>query len=194
MWSDYDIKRGLEYNDIKIEPFDPASIQPASVDLRLGTVFFWFKDEGRHGSIIDPRKSVSNLMTKFDCKSNHEYIVLESGQFMLGSTKERITLANNVVSRIEGKSSLGRLGLTVHSTAGFIDPGNKDLSLTLELFNQSPLPIRLYPGMWICQLSFQWTDNPCDVPYGEKRNSRYYGDHEPVPSRINENLGLKVKS
>lgn len=187
MWSDRDIKLGLERGKIKIDPFDESQIQPASVDLRLGNVFYWFKENV--GAYIDPRKSVTDLMQRYEVKESG-FLLLNSGCFMLGSTKERITLGNNVVSRIEGKSSLGRLGLTVHSTAGFIDPGNTDLSLTLELFNQSPLPIKLYVGMWICQLSFQYTDSPCIVPYGPKRNSRYYGDHEPVPSKISVNSGV----
>jgi dCTP deaminase len=138
-------------------------------------------------TIIDPRQSVAPLMQRFEC----EEVIIYPGQFILGSTIERVTLSSHVVSRIEGKSSLGRLGLTVHSTAGFIDPGNTDLSVTLELFNQSPHPIRLYKGMWICQLSFQWTDSPCDVSYGVQRKSRYYGDHEPVPSKIELNSGVE---
>lgn len=179
MWSDNDIKRALNDGHIKIDPFEEKSVQPASVDFRLGDVFYEYEETNTH-RVIDPRKDNSWLMNRL-CGDE---INLGPGQFMLGSTIERVTLSNSVVSRIEGKSSLGRLGLTVHSTAGFIDPGNTDLSITLELFNQSPFPIRLYKGMYICQLSFQWTDSPCAVPYGPLRNSRYFGDHEPVPSKI----------
>jgi dCTP deaminase len=187
MWSDNDIRRELKNGSITIEPFDEQSVQPASVDFRLGGIFYEFNPYHEKNVVIDTRKNNLHLMRRFESTE----IEIMPGKFILGSTIERISLSNNVVSRIEGKSSLGRLGLTVHSTAGFIDPGNQDLSITLELFNQSPHPIRLYKGMWICQLSFQWTDSPCLIPYGVKRGSRYFGDHEPVPSKVELNHGVE---
>lgn len=190
MWSDHDIKHGLAMGHIKIDPLDEKAIQPASVDFRLGNIFYKFKMSLPELSVIDPREGCAHLMTRYE---SAEQTLIYPGQFLLGSTIERVSLSNHVVSRIEGKSSLGRLGLTVHSTAGFIDPGNTDLSLTLELFNQSPYPIVLYVGMWICQLSFQWTDSPCDIPYGPHRGSRYFGDHEPVPSKVELNHGIESK-
>jgi dCTP deaminase len=187
IWSDQDIIGGLTRGQIKIEGMEHGAIQPASVDVRLGAVFFKFKftDDDYLDHVIDVRQPVANMMERV---VHEEYIDLPPHGFMIGMTMERVSLSDRVVARVEGKSSLGRIGLTVHSTAGFIDPGNQDLNITLELFNQTHLPIRLYPGMWIAQLAFQDTKSPCAIPYGPKRGSRYYGDHEPVPSKVAEKL------
>jgi dCTP deaminase len=182
IWSDVDIERELTSGiRARIKPFDKANIQPASIDLRLGNVFWGYDVTwGAYARkpIIDVRKPTKDLMYRFE----REETLLYPQCFLLGSTKERISLGNDVIARIEGKSSLGRIGLTIHSTAGFIDPGNTDLSLTVELFNQGPYPILLRAGMFICQVAFQDTKTPCAIPYGPARKSRYFGDHEPVPS------------
>ena len=194
IWSDYDIKRSIEKQDITIEPYDPHLVQPASYDLRLGNIF-WIFDESLNNlnnlkvefPHIDPRKDIKELMLRREVVNGAFYLFPQ--KFALGMTMEKLSLSDKVVARIEGKSSIGRMGLTVHSTAGFIDPGNQDLNITLELFNQSPLPIKLYPGMKICQLAFQYLLTPCDVPYGHpSRKSRYFANNEPVPSKVNENL------
>lgn len=196
IWSDRDLLRELRSGErAKIEPFDEKAVQPASIDLRLGNVFWLYKERPTSRFVLDPEdlpvidvtQSAKDLMFRV---VKVQSIVLNPQNFILGSTQERVSLGNDVVARIEGKSSLGRLGLTIHSTAGFIDPGNQNLSLTLELFNMSPLPIRLHVGMWICQLAFQDLRTPCEVPYGPARNSRYFGDAEPVPSLVNHNVGF----
>lgn len=191
IWSDTDIIAGINKGDISISPFDSAALQPASVDLRLGSIFYRFVETSLVGSPldIDPKRETSRIMDRvFVCPQHDEYLLLPSQGFILGATVEKVSLGNNVVGRIEGKSSLARLGLSVHSTGGFIDPGNRDLNITLEICNHSPLPIRLYPGMWIAQIAFQYTLSECTNPYGPHRGSRYYADSEPVPSRIAEKL------
>lgn len=186
IWSDFDIKKGLKEGSIKIDPWEEQALQPASVDLRLGEVFYRFRDHLPH-PILDTKESVRDHMIRFEEK--YSLVVLPQ-QFLLGSTKEKISLDDKTVARIEGKSSLARMGITVHSTGGFIDPGNKDLCITLEIVNHSPLPIRLHTGMWIAQVAFESLVTPCERPYGPERGSRYYADSEPVPSRVNEDLGL----
>lgn len=182
IWSDTDILDNLDTGSIRIEPFDLNALQPASVDLRLGNVFWKFKEREIGFRAIDPRKDVKSLMTRWEA----EQVMLPPQGFILGSTVEKISLGNNVVGRIEGKSSLARIGLSVHSTGGFIDPGNQDLNITLEIANHSPLPIVLYANMWIAQIAFQNTLSVCDNPYGPHRGSRYYADSEPVPSKVSE--------
>jgi dCTP deaminase len=191
IWSDVDIKRGLAEGEIFIDPSDEKAIQPASVDVRLGNCFFRFCCLSPIGSercdqLIDPRKDVLRLMEKF----YGPVIILLPGEFLLGVTVERVRLTNTVVARVEGKSSLGRLGLSIHSTAGFIDPGF-DGYITLEITNHSSLPIRLYAGMWIAQIAFEDLKTPCSRPYGKERGSRYWDSTlpEPVVSRVEKNLG-----
>jgi dCTP deaminase len=193
IWSDRDINREVnKLGRVKVEPFDELGIQPASLDLRLGNAFWRFKRQGWLSKligtvdIIEVGKPVKPLMERFEA----DHTVLGPQEFLLGVTQERVSLGNDVIARVEGKSSLGRIGLSVHCTAGFIDPGNQDLAITMELFNQSPLPIRLSAGMWICQLAFQDTKNPCVVPYGPGRGSRYFGDKSAEPSRIAEKSGV----
>jgi dCTP deaminase len=201
IWSDTDIIAGINKRDIAISPFDSAAVQPASVDLRLGRVFYEFSGkllwlcENGNQVYIDPKLPVDGMMNRVTAmpdlgEQSEEYVIIPSQGFLLGATVEKISLGNNVVGHIEGKSSLARLGLSVHSTGGFIDPGNRDLNITLEICNHSPLPIRLYPGMWIAQIAFEYTLSECTRPYGPERGSRYYADGDPVPSRINENLGV----
>lgn len=188
IYSDHDIKRAVRDDDIRIEPFDPAAVQPASVDVRLGRVFWRFRKRGLKPvcPVIDPTEDVKRLMFRQDAPE----LEIQSHELVLGVTLEKVTLCDFVVARVEGKSSLGRLGLSVHVTAGFIDPGFSG-HVTLEMYNCAPFPIRLRAGMWIGQLAFTETKTACDVPYGKERGSRYTDQDacEPVPSRVHVNLG-----
>jgi dCTP deaminase len=183
IWSDVDIQKALQCRDIIVEGHERRAIQPASLDIRLGSAFSWFRKRKWYetNGVIDPTLPVAPLMQT----SEQLGITLEPCSFMLGVSKEKVTLGNNVVARVEGKSSLGRIGLTVHATAGYIDPGFSGY-ITLELFNQSPYSIELVAGMWIAQLSFQYTQTP-----GKAYKGRYTDQTKaiPVPSRIDHNIG-----
>ena len=190
IWSDRDIVRHMEAGDMGIDPWDFNSLQPASVDLRLGCEFWRYKSVPPYpyfDSISILHKHI-DFLESFTVENGE--LLIHPGEFLLGATKEKISLADNVVGRIEGKSSLARLGLTVHQTGGFIDPGNKDLRITLEMVNHSPVAIKLYTGMYISQIAFENTVSPCERPYGPERGSRYYADGGPRPSRIGEKLGI----
>lgn len=183
--SDGTIRKLLADLRIAIEPLDENLIQPASVDVRLGDTFLVFR---RHtNSDIDPWQANDALMEPVLVPEGDPFI-LHPGEFVLGTTFERLTLPNDVVARIEGKSSLGRLGLLIHATAGFIDPGWTNGQITLELSNVAPLPIRLWPGMKIAQLSFIQMDAPAERPYGHPSlGSKYQGQSGPVASRYRDN-------
>jgi dCTP deaminase len=184
--SDGTIRALLAAGQIVIDPMDESQIQPASVDVRLGDTFLVFR---RHtASDIDPWKTPLDLMERLQVAEGEPFI-LHPGEFVLGTTLERLTLPDHIVARIEGKSSLGRLGLLIHATAGFVDPGWKDGQITLELSNVAPLPIRLWPGMKIAQFSFMRMDAPAERPYGHPAlGSKYQGQSGPVASRYQENL------
>jgi dCTP deaminase len=163
-----------------IEPFDPEMIQPSSIDVRLDRFFRVF--ESHRSTHIDPAHEDEELTRLVDQPIDRSFI-LHPGEFVLGSTLERITLPVDLAGRLEGKSSLGRLGLAVHSTAGFIDPGFSG-HVTLELSNLAPLPIKLWPGMKIGQLCLMQMSSPAKYPYGHSRNkSRYQGQRGPTASR-----------
>jgi dCTP deaminase len=163
-----------------IEPFDPEMIQPSSVDVRLDRFFRAF--ESHRSTHIDPAQEDEDLTRLVDQPLDRPF-VLHPGEFVLGSTLEKITLPVDLAGRLEGKSSLGRLGLVVHSTAGFIDPGFSG-HVTLELSNMAPLPIKLWPGMKIGQLCLMQMSSPVKYPYGHSRNkSRYQGQRGPTASR-----------
>ena len=182
--SDNSIKRELESKRIIINPLDYNDIQPASVDLHLSKDLRVFT---RGLSRIDVRSDLKHLTKAEEIHENAPFL-LHSGAFILGSTVEWVEIADDLVARIEGKSSLGRLGLLVHSTAGYVDPGWKG-DLTLELFNCSPLPITLYRGMPIGQISFLNLSTKADRPYGSKSlRSKYQGQTGPTASRINEDF------
>jgi dCTP deaminase len=183
--SDGTIRRLLAERRIVIDPLEEIHIQPASVDVRLGDAFLTFR---RHTtSDIDPWQTNDNLMERVTVPEGEPFI-LHPGEFVLGTTLERLTLADDVVARIEGKSSLGRLGLLIHATAGFIDPGWTNGQITLELSNVAPLPIRLWPTMKIAQLSFARMDAPAERPYGHPAlGSKYQGQSGPVASRYRDN-------
>ena len=178
--SDRDIKAEISAGRVKVEPFDGAMIQPSSVDVRLDRFFRVF--ENHKYSVIDPSIEQPDLTREVAVEANEEFI-LHPGEFVLASTYEIITLPDDIAGRLEGKSSLGRLGLLTHSTAGFIDPGFSG-HITLELSNVANLPVKLFPGMKIGQLCLIKLSSPADHPYGsEKYGSRYQGQRGPTASR-----------
>ncbi|HEU4656921.1 MAG TPA: dCTP deaminase [Capillimicrobium sp.] len=178
--SDGTIRRLVDEGRIRIEPWDPGMVQPASVDVRLGNSFRVFHNH--RTSAIDLREPPTNL-TEHVTVADGQSFVIHPGEFVLGVTEERVTIPDDVVARIEGKSSLGRLGLIVHATAGFVDPGFEG-TLTLEITNLTRVPIKLYPGLPIAQLSFMELDEPALLPYGHPElGSHYHGQVEATESR-----------
>ena len=178
--SDRDIKVELDAGRIGLEPLDPAMIQPSSIDVRLDRLFRLF--DNHKYAYIDPAEDQPELTHLIETKPDEPFI-LHPGEFVLGATYEQVTLPDNVAARLEGKSSLGRLGLLTHSTAGFIDPGFSG-HVTLELSNVATLPIKLWPGMKIGQLCFFQLSSPAETPYGSSAyGSRYQGQRGPTASR-----------
>jgi dCTP deaminase len=183
--SDRSIKEALARGRIAVEPFDAALIQPSSLDIRVDSRFRVFA--GHRYPFIDPREPQADLTAEIIAEAGQPFI-LHPGEFVLGSTLERVRLGNDVVARLEGKSSLGRLGLLIHSTAGFVDPGFEG-HLTLELSNVARLPIAIYPGMPIGQLSFYELTTAAEFPYGSAQvHSKYQGQRGPTPSRFHEDF------
>lgn len=181
--SDRSIKEAIKNGRIVIKPFFPECVQPSSIDVHLDSKFLLF-NRAKHG-VIDVRQKQDELMTPVEIKGGEPFI-LHPGEFVLGSTLEWVKVPNDIAGRIEGKSSLGRLGLLIHSTAGYVDPGWEG-NLTLELSNVSPLPIALYFKMKIGQISFIQMTTPVDKPYGSKElGSHYQGQKVPVASRFYE--------
>ena len=182
--SDRTIRRLLDEGRIEIEPYDESLLQPSSVDVRVDRYFRVFHN-ARY-PFIDVREPQEDLTELVEVDT--EPFILHPGEFVLGSTLERIRLPDDLVARLEGKSSLGRLGLLIHSTAGFIDPG-WDGHVTLELSNVANLPITIYHGMKIGQLSFVQLSEPADSPYGSGGlGSKYQGQKGPTPSRYWQNF------
>ena len=178
--SDRDIRAEIAANRVGVEPFDEAMIQPSSVDVRLDKFFRVF--ENHKYSVIDPSTEQAEL-TREVIAEDDEAFILHPGEFVLASTYEIITLPDDIAGRLEGKSSLGRLGLLTHSTAGFIDPGFSG-HITLELSNVANLPVKLFPGMKIGQLCLIKLSSPAEHPYGSAiYASRYQGQRGPTPSR-----------
>ena len=178
--SDGTIRRLVDEQRIVINPWDPAMVQPASVDLRLGNSFRVFHNH--RVTAIDLREPPSDL-TEQVVPEDGEPFVIHPGEFCLGRTEEWVELPDDIVARIEGKSSLGRLGLIVHATAGFCDPGWKG-TLTLELANLTRVPIKLWPGLPIAQLSFMTLDRAAERPYGHPElGSHYHGQVDATESR-----------
>ncbi len=178
--SDGTIRRLIAEGRVRVEPFDDSMVQPASVDLRLGSSFRVFHNHRITAiDLADPPKNITELVEIDPADS----FVIHPGEFVLGSTQEYVELPDDVVARIEGKSSLGRLGLIVHATAGFVDPGFKG-TLTLEITNLTRVPIILWPGKPIAQLSFMSLDRPAERPYGHPDlGSHYHGQVEATESR-----------
>jgi len=183
--SDHDILDEIDSARIALDPWDPEMIQPSSIDMRLDKYFRVFQNH-RYPH-IDPAEDQSDLTQEVVADKGVPFI-LHPGEFVLGSTYEEVTLPDDIAARVEGKSSLGRLGLLTHATAGFIDPGFSG-HVTLELANVATLPIKLYPGMKIGQLCFFRLSSPTDHPYGSaKYGSRYQGQRGPTPSRSYANF------
>jgi dCTP deaminase len=178
--SDRTIRAEIEAGRISFDPYDPKLIQPSSVDVRVDRQFRVFHN-ARH-PYIDVRKPMEDLTELVEVPGDEPFI-LHPGEFVLGQTLERVTLPDDVVARLEGKSSLGRLGLLIHSTAGFVDAGFSG-NLTLELSNVANLPITIYHGMPIGQMSFMRMDAAVEHAYGsEETRSKYQGQGEPTASR-----------
>ena len=183
--SDRTIRAEVEAGRIVLDPFDAAMIQPSSVDVRVDRRFRVFHN-ARY-PYIDVRQPMDEL-TELVTIDDEAPFILHPGEFVLGQTLERVRLPDDVVARLEGKSSLGRLGLLIHSTAGFVDAGFEG-NLTLELSNVANLPITIYHGMPIGQMSFMRMDGPVERPYGSGENrSKYQGQGEPTPSRFYQNF------
>ena len=183
--SDRTIREELSAGSIVVEPLDDNAIQPASIDLRLDDTFRIFIVTTRH--YVDVREPVDDL-TELVTITHDQPFILQPGAFCLAATLETITLPDDLVARVDGRSSLGRLGLLVHATAGYVDPGWTG-KLTLELSNQSQMPIALYYGMRISQISFFTLSSPVDRPYGSLGlRSKYRGQTGPTPSRISEDF------
>ncbi|MFZ8871591.1 MAG: dCTP deaminase [Candidatus Nanopelagicaceae bacterium] len=178
--SDRDIAAEIKSGRVQVDPFEPKMIQPSSVDVRLDRFFRVF--ENHKYEVIDPSIEQSDL-TREVAVAPDDFFILHPGEFVLASTYEVITLPDDIAGRLEGKSSLGRLGLLTHSTAGFIDPGFSG-HITLELSNVANLPVKLYPGMKIGQLCLIKLSSSADHPYGSALyGSRYQGQRGPTPSK-----------
>jgi len=178
--SDRDIRAELDAKRLGLEPFDPAMVQPSSVDVRLDRYFRLF--DNHKYPFIDPAEDQPELTRLIEVEPDEPFI-LHPGEFALGSTFERVSLPDDVAARLEGNSSLGRLGLLTHSTAGFIDPGFSG-HVTLELSNVATLPIKLWPGMKIGQVCYFRLTSPAENPYGSgPYGNRYQGQRGPTASR-----------
>ncbi|WP_312717905.1 dCTP deaminase [Mobilicoccus sp.] len=178
--SDRDIRAQVEAGRVRLDPYDPGMVQPSSIDVRLDRYFRLF-DNHKH-PLIDPAEEQPDLTRLVEVERD-EAFVLHPGEFVLGSTYELVTLPDDVAARVEGKSSLGRLGLLTHATAGFVDPGFSG-HVTLELSNVATLPIKLYPGMKIGQLCFFQLSSSAEHPYGsDVYGSHYQGQRGPTASR-----------
>jgi dCTP deaminase len=184
--SDRSIREELASGRIEIDPFDDACVQPSSVDLHVDAQFRVFANS--RYAYIDVKREMPDL-TEVVSVPGGEAFILHPGEFVLGSTLERVRLPDDMVARLEGKSSLGRLGLLIHSTAGYVDPGWNGY-LTLELSNVANLPITIYPGMKIGQISFFRLTTAAEVPYGSAgTRSKYQGQRGPTASRFFEEFG-----
>lgn len=182
--SDQDIRRALNAGEITVDPLIMENIQPASIDLHLDKHFLVF-DATRH-HVIDPKKPVDNLMREIMIDDEAPF-VLHPGEFALGMIYETTGVGNSIVGRLEGKSSVGRLGLLIHITAGFLDPGNC-LKMTLELHNTANMPILIYYKMPIAQMAFERLSSPCEKPYSKQIGSKYVGDLKPRASQMWKNF------
>ncbi len=183
--SDVSIKEKMKNGEIIIDPFHDEFLQPASYDLHLDRYFLVFNKE--NVGVIDVKNRCDNLMREIDIGENG-FFIIHPGELVLANVKEVIGVDDKHVGRLEGKSSLGRIGLIVHATAGFLDPGNK-LRMTLELSNLSSLPIKVYEGMGISQIAFEELDRPCRRVYGDKAlHSKYVGDSKVKESQMWKNF------
>lgn len=185
--SDRDIKKALEDGRISVDPLFNNAIQPASVDLHLDKHFLVFNRDGH--TCIDVKNPVADLMRKVDIDEDRSFVI-HPGEFVLGNIFETTGVDRSMVARLEGKSSLGRIGLIIHATAGYLDPGNK-LKMTLELSNVGSLPIKLYYMMPIAQMAFEPLSSPAEIAYGDKQlHSKYFGDKTVKASMMHKNFGV----
>lgn len=183
--SDRDIKAEIDGGRVRLEPYDEVMVQPSSIDVRLDKFFRLF--DNHKYPFIDPAEDQPDLTRLIEVERDEPFI-LHPGEFVLGSSYEVVTLPDDLAARLEGKSSLGRLGLVTHSTAGFVDPGFSG-HVTLELSNVATLPIKLWPGMKVGQLCFFRLSSPAENPYGSaKYGSRYQGQRGPTASRSFQNF------
>lgn len=183
--SDRDLRAEIDGGRIIIEPYDASCVQPSSIDVKVSNLFRVFRNHT--AAVLDVKKDLSDLTELVEVEPDGVFM-LHPGEFVLGSTLERVAVPYDLVARVEGKSSLGRLGLLIHSTAGFVDAGF-DGHVTLELANVANLPITLYPGMKIGQISFMKMTSPAEKPYGSGAyGSKYQGQRGPTPSRYFENF------
>lgn len=187
--SDRDIKMAIESGRVVIDSDQPElfrHIHASSMDLRLGNVFKLY--EHSKYAILDPKKpeTFAGNMRIVNVPDGESFIV-QPGEFVLGVTREKIKVPDDLVVRVEGRSSLGRLGIIVHSTAGFVDPGFEG-TITLEISNLNRLPVALYPGMRVCQLAFEMMTSPAETPYNLKLGSKYLGQKLPEESRLNSDV------
>ena len=186
IYSDRDIKRLIDEGAIRLDPAPDLALQlgSCSLDLRLGNAFGVFEhNRFPFVDIRDPQQA--HHITKEVCVDDGDPFVLHPGTFVLGVTVERLELADNIVARLEGRSSLGRLGIVVHATASIIDPGWRG-RVVLELANHGAMPVALYPGMRICALTFEPVSTDVDLPYWRKAQAKYADQGGPVPSRISD--------
>ncbi|MEJ5998187.1 dCTP deaminase [Corynebacterium sp. H130] len=178
--SDRDIRAAIDNGELGIEPYDEKMVQPSSIDVRMDRFFRVFNNQKY--THIDPKQQQDELTSEIEVQEDEPFI-LHPGEFVLAATYEKFTLPAHLAGRLEGKSSLGRLGLLTHSTAGFIDPGFSG-HITLELSNVANLPIALWPGMKVGQLALFKMSSPAETPYGSsKLGSKYQGQRGPTPSK-----------
>lgn len=183
--SDRDIRAEIDGGRVRLQPYDESMVQPSSIDVRLDKFFLLF--DNHKYPFIDPAEDQPDLTRMIEVERDEPFI-LHPGEFVLGSSFEVVTLPDDLAARLEGKSSLGRLGLLTHSTAGFVDPGFSG-HVTLELSNVATLPIKLWPGMKVGQLCFFRLSSPAENPYGSaKYGSRYQGQRGPTASRSFQNF------
>jgi dCTP deaminase len=179
--SDRSIREQIAAGRLVIEPFDLSLVQPSSIDLRLDRRFLVFRNTRR--AYLDVKEPADDLMERVE-PDDGKPIVLHPSEFVLGSTVETVTIPDDLVARLEGRSSVGRLGIVIHSTAGYIDPGFSG-QITLEIANLATIPVLLYPGMRIAQISFSQMTSPAEKPYGGRGlGSKYQGQGAPTPSRL----------
>jgi len=185
--SDKNIKEALARGDITISPFDEKYLQPASVDLHLDKHFLVFDTKSNY--VIDPKKPMDDMMKEIMIDDDQPF-VLHPGEFALGLIFETTGVSSKYVGRLEGKSSVGRMGMLIHVTAGFLDPGNS-LKMTLELHNTADMPILLYYKMPIAQMAFEELSSECQKPYSKEMGSKYVGDMKPKASQMWKNFSNK---
>jgi dCTP deaminase len=182
--SDGDIKKAIKTGEISVDPWSEQYLQPASVDLHLDKYFLVFDTKKNY--VIDPKKPMEEMMEAIEI-SEEKPFVIHPGEFALGMIFEKTGVSNQYVGRLEGKSSVGRMGLLIHVTAGFLDPGNC-LKMTLELHNTAELPILLYYKMPIAQMAFEKLSSVCEKPYSVNNGNKYVGDLKPKASQMWRNL------